>query len=653
MTIELTTASDANREGIREELREGAVSSTGANLANVEHVVNTFGKYAGKMIWNSTTSKPVWAVGSSANSEWVPAVTLPDIVTDLADIREFGSITGSISGLVTQAIAAGKAPYVPPGRHYWGETVTLARPTRILFGGGGPSWGSVFTWRQTNIYRNDRCVLWTDENVDFFLIESVSVHLDGGCFEVKDATGYNKAIFRYRPHFNTTGETPFRETQGSYDGSITNFWVVGNRDTLHLEESGGARAIFIDWEDAPTLAYMYFHKWQGRADYVHSGFSENRLNQGVKTGQNTTWNECDLKVWGAKQPLIVNAQNRSRFRLDFQPQGGLHANEQDLACIEVNSSGNTFDVTFVDLGLPYSETYGYSNKKTVKATQGNHFVKRAPQETSLLLASPVETGMAINSQPTGVVNQTRQPNPKTGPFNSEMHNQLIAFEKRGTFTYGYYDGDGVDLTATTEDSATESIPVSENISLASPATLFRNHGFRSSIDFTSSSPDDYLELVFDWASNQGRFWRLAISLTGVANGGIRKYQVIQISSTDTVVTNKTFELSRTGDALSSFHDLECLLDVGVFTKRLIIRFIGSHAATASYPIQDIAIYDDRRLLPTYLPIYGGTVHGTVAVDALQVKDAGGTLRTIQPKTAGTPADLAALVALLKTTGILT
>ncbi len=73
MTIELTTATDANRERIREELREGAVSSTTTNLANINHTVNTFGKYAGKMLWNTTTSKPVWSVGATAGSVWVDA----------------------------------------------------------------------------------------------------------------------------------------------------------------------------------------------------------------------------------------------------------------------------------------------------------------------------------------------------------------------------------------------------------------------------------------------------------------------------------------------------------------------------------------------------------------------------------------------------
>jgi len=58
------TVVDAAR-GIR------TVSYTSTQLNDITNAVNTANKAAGKMVWNSTASKPVWAVGSTAGSVWV------------------------------------------------------------------------------------------------------------------------------------------------------------------------------------------------------------------------------------------------------------------------------------------------------------------------------------------------------------------------------------------------------------------------------------------------------------------------------------------------------------------------------------------------------------------------------------------------------
>lgn len=48
-------------------------TSTTAALAAIGNSINTAGKAVGAMIFNTTTSKPVWAVGSTAGSVWVDA----------------------------------------------------------------------------------------------------------------------------------------------------------------------------------------------------------------------------------------------------------------------------------------------------------------------------------------------------------------------------------------------------------------------------------------------------------------------------------------------------------------------------------------------------------------------------------------------------
>ena len=47
------------------------VASTTAALAAIGNVINTADKYAGKMVFNATTSKPVWAVDGTAGGVWL------------------------------------------------------------------------------------------------------------------------------------------------------------------------------------------------------------------------------------------------------------------------------------------------------------------------------------------------------------------------------------------------------------------------------------------------------------------------------------------------------------------------------------------------------------------------------------------------------
>lgn len=48
-------------------------TSTTAALAAVANAINTGGKFAGKMVFNTTTGKPVWAVGPLAADVWKDA----------------------------------------------------------------------------------------------------------------------------------------------------------------------------------------------------------------------------------------------------------------------------------------------------------------------------------------------------------------------------------------------------------------------------------------------------------------------------------------------------------------------------------------------------------------------------------------------------
>lgn len=50
-----------------------SVPSTTAALAAVGNAINTTGKFAGKQVWNTTTTKPVYAVDGTAAGVWKDA----------------------------------------------------------------------------------------------------------------------------------------------------------------------------------------------------------------------------------------------------------------------------------------------------------------------------------------------------------------------------------------------------------------------------------------------------------------------------------------------------------------------------------------------------------------------------------------------------
>lgn len=50
---------------------ERAANITAADLADVGNVINTMDKYLGKMVWDSTNNKPVWAKGIAAADVWI------------------------------------------------------------------------------------------------------------------------------------------------------------------------------------------------------------------------------------------------------------------------------------------------------------------------------------------------------------------------------------------------------------------------------------------------------------------------------------------------------------------------------------------------------------------------------------------------------
>ena len=47
------------------------LTNTKTNFEDIANAINTTGKYAGKQVWSTTDSLPVWAVGAAAADVWV------------------------------------------------------------------------------------------------------------------------------------------------------------------------------------------------------------------------------------------------------------------------------------------------------------------------------------------------------------------------------------------------------------------------------------------------------------------------------------------------------------------------------------------------------------------------------------------------------
>ena len=60
-------------EGAGTWIQVSAKVASSANLALLSADINTVSKYAGKQVWDSTVSRPVWAVGNLAADLWVYA----------------------------------------------------------------------------------------------------------------------------------------------------------------------------------------------------------------------------------------------------------------------------------------------------------------------------------------------------------------------------------------------------------------------------------------------------------------------------------------------------------------------------------------------------------------------------------------------------
>ena len=485
---------------------------------------------------------------------------------DFLDVRKCGAIdngtptvfANSSGAAIQAAVDSDKGVLIPPGCYYVDRPIVISRPTNIEMVRG---WASALNHNTSVAYRKDRTVIYTDQNIDLFQIESNAVHICGGVFDFSAVQNHSGAAFRYRPWWSNLA--PYRETRGQYDGSLLDWWVVGNKNAL-AQAGNGTNCVFLDWENSPSNTFIYGHQWRGRADYVKSAFAENRLNQNGKVGQNSTWNSFEAFVWGAKQPLIVKAQTRSQFAIKFQAQYGLAESEKDLPILDLESGPNRIKAEFYDLNIQPSGSV-FSNSKTIKAKTPNAFEYPLDIDRHLMESGSIETGLCLYET-----------------FDAEpTRNQAASLDKRG-----------VQCTVST----------SAGVTVDRFTQLFRLHGFPAAVNMPASDTEfAEIDLVWPFGVQTLRLSQLNFTLDGPNNvpTGIKQLIVKQYSGAN--VFEKSFTFDAVLGAFPSVRRHQVKLNGSVSTDRLTIRLQGSHSS-ASYLMTGFYLTDDRSQFAPYVQV---------------------------------------------------
>jgi hypothetical protein len=243
-----------------------------------------------------------------------------------------------------KAINCGCKIKVPPGYYYISSSVPITHALEMNLGVSYMNRDGSFASYQLQ----DRVVLYTDQDIDFFQIRSGNVYITGGYFDATQVTTCtDKAVFKYIPVFSSS-DPLYRAFQ---EGSVTGFYVQGDLHTLKGIDNG-ISAIYIDWQHADTSQYsfMYRHTFKGYCQLVRYGFYETPKAIGILgTYQNASWVDCDLIVSGCKQGIVTTISNNSWYRIVHQVYYGLDFSEVELPVVEMGATQCHVDAVFSDL----------------------------------------------------------------------------------------------------------------------------------------------------------------------------------------------------------------------------------------------------------------------------------------------------------------
>jgi hypothetical protein len=522
-------------------------------------------------------------------------------------------IANDISQALIKALNSYSVVNIPRGSYYLSNTVTIDKPSVINLEGGTSD--TVVGSRYELVGRNQftgelfyldnshfvpdstAAVIYTDKNIDFFIITSGHVYIDGGVFDATLATSIkdNHAVFHYIPSIRGN-VPPFLD--GQMEGSITNFVIKGGIINLvagaypaNIDNS--ITGIYLDWENAEDNSFLYRHKWQGwfyNVKYCLYETAEANI-----LASNTCWHIIDFQVWIAKQALVMNRSTECDINISFQSAPILNTSEKDLAVIYFKGVyGHKVKARFVDMLAsqttdPESIYYlGWSHTYSVEDWTGRNFYERMNTDVDLLYrlwknvgAAPNGISIAYADRMSGVLPSGQFSSLYEGFRSAYYSNAIVAANKRYTTSVGYYKKPaGVPFTDITVSSADYPCTPSSDIEGQFLENLWTAHTAFTEFFWRPTAADtDYVEIVIDNIDISGIRYN-QIHLTGSSSlsteGGLRQIHIVQICNGPVGEEVSKNEIINCEPAFVRSLNYSIILSETYQVKKLIIRLIGQH-----------------------------------------------------------------------------
>jgi hypothetical protein len=553
-----------------------------------------------------------------------------------APIQWFGAISNNnsktflndCSYALEKALLCEAVVSIPAGYYYLARTITISKPCSInLVDAVYPPASNMYPPYDPNIdvERNNRSVIYTNMDIDFFIIESRNVWINGGMFDASNvlANTDNHAVFHYMPKGVSNVES-----YGMRQGGITNFLVIGSAENLiagnfPINVGNGIIGIYIDWINAEFNSYLYRHKWQGWFENVKYGLYESI--DGGLGASNSSWHEINFQIWVARQAVVLNRSTENDITITFQSAPILNASEKDLAIVEIKGSyGNHIKAKFVDLGVNYTDPsyswsiyyLGYSHFYTFEDYTGRNFYTRTNSDVDINERNRKKVGGVINGitsvyadNMSGILPSGQTTGIYEGFRSAYYSNSLIAADKRYNVGVKYYEKPiGIDFVDIDMTSADYECVQTINIEGTYVENLWTAHSsFTNFVWKAAANETDYVEIVISGIEDDFiRFNELFIAGSAAVNSGFKQIQVIQIP-----IYPESYPVNSLGESIALNLLVDCTANIRgldkyaiplndqVQTKKIIIRLIGLHVRTG-----DQAFYIDDFCL--FKPFNGNT-----------------------------------------------
>lgn len=495
-----------------------------------------------------------------------------DVIFESGSIKEayvqwFGAVSNdsinrfanSISGSITKALSSYNIIRIPKGNYYLEHTVTIDTPCNI------------------NLDKENGAVIYTDKNIDFFVITSNAVWIDGGVYDATNVvtnTG-TSAVFHYLP-----------KLQGMLEGGITNFFIKGRPDTLK-EAGNGIIGIYLDWIDAEYNSYIYRHKWHGSFEHVKYALYE--TTDGGNGASNACWHDINLQVWIAKHALVLNRSTECKIKITFQSSPILHTSEKEFAAIVLRGVyGCIIEALFVDMAgrqfMDWESIYylGWWHFYTIEDYTGKNIYIRTNTDIDISERQRKQVGGVSSGYASTYADNLSGILPSLGAAPEGLRsayygNRLLAADKRYNVTVGYYEKPSeVDFEDITVSSAAYGCTTTTEIAGSRVDNIWAAHSKFTVFSWSKdSNPTDYIEIFIDGIDKDFiRFFELYIT-GGIseAYSGVKQLQVITRDFLDRLVMNKVIDLDGSYSRVLRY---ATPLNPDLPVKSILVRFIGTY-----------------------------------------------------------------------------